>query len=285
MGLDQGSFTQRLGVGVGVGPAQRRSSGPAGLDQPVADPAGSQLLGLGGQGRGAGRAQLGPGRLAEPGQLLGRAAPGLGVATRPPCALDLGAPAHVHEERALVHHLLEGGTAPVAGHVAGGHRHQVRGNAQIVERGRDAHGAEQVDLDRGVEGRVERHRGRRVDDDVATGQDGPAGLVETQAVTADVTGHRRQALGDEVVEGGGPPTGLSRAGVLGPQAVEGVVLDDLARHPLLHRGALAGSDQQHDLAVGHLAHNRSTSAVPRKPVAPVTNRRLPARVSAIIPLF
>ncbi len=56
--LEQGPLAERLGVGVGVGPAERGGAGPPGLDHAVLDPGLATLLGLGGQGGGAGRAQL-----------------------------------------------------------------------------------------------------------------------------------------------------------------------------------------------------------------------------------
>ena len=62
LGLDQRPLAERLGVGVGVGPAERGGAGPAGLDQSVARPSAlAELLGLGGQRRRAGRAELGCG--------------------------------------------------------------------------------------------------------------------------------------------------------------------------------------------------------------------------------
>ena len=74
----------------------------------------------------------------------------------------------------------------------------------------------------------------------------------------------------------------SNAGaVLGAQAVEGVVLQQLALHPPGRRRALAVADEQHELAVGHARSSRSTSAVPTNPVDPVMAMRLPASDSAI----
>ena len=56
---------QRFGKGVGVGESQRGGPRPAGFHHMVVDPSAPELLGLGGQGRGAGRAQLVTGSAAE----------------------------------------------------------------------------------------------------------------------------------------------------------------------------------------------------------------------------
>ena len=51
-------LAEGLGHGVGVGPAERGGAGPAGVDELVLHPGGPALLGLLGQQRGAGAAQL-----------------------------------------------------------------------------------------------------------------------------------------------------------------------------------------------------------------------------------
>jgi hypothetical protein len=61
---EQGPLAEGLGVGVDVGPAQRRGPGPARFDQLVLDPVLAALLGLGRQQRRAGGAQLAAGLLA-----------------------------------------------------------------------------------------------------------------------------------------------------------------------------------------------------------------------------
>jgi hypothetical protein len=119
----------------------------------------------------------------------------------------------------------------------------VGGDAQVVEGLGDAAGAEQVDLDRAVERRVEGHGGRAVDHDVAAGQRGPAGVVEAEAVGADVAGDHLHPPLD-----GGVELGLAQ---LLAQPVEGVVAEDLAAGPRLHRRPLAGSDEQHQLTAGN----------------------------------
>ena len=80
--LQQGPLAEGLGVGVGVGPAERRGAGPAGLDHLLLHPGAAALLGLGGERGDAGGAELGAGLLAEPGQRVGPAAVGLGVGAR-----------------------------------------------------------------------------------------------------------------------------------------------------------------------------------------------------------
>ena len=69
---DEGPLAERLGEGVGVGPAQGLGAGPTVLDELGPDPFVAQLLGPFGQEVGAGRAELGPGRFGELGQALGR---------------------------------------------------------------------------------------------------------------------------------------------------------------------------------------------------------------------
>ena len=75
-------LAEGLGEGVGVGPTDAGGTGPAGLDEAVADPALAQLLGLGGERRRAGRAQLGAGGGAELDELRRIAAGRLGVAAQ-----------------------------------------------------------------------------------------------------------------------------------------------------------------------------------------------------------
>ena len=160
-------------------------------------------------------------------------------------ALHLAAPVDVDEERAVVHGDLRRPAAPVAGDVAGGHRDEVRRDAEVVQRLHDAGRTEQVHLDGGVERGVERHGGRGVDDDVARRERRPTRVVEGEAVGGDVAGdgrdalrhHRREAVLAELLA----------------QAVEGVVAEDLPLGPLLDGGATAGPDEQDELAAGHAA--------------------------------
>ena len=71
---------------------------------------------------------------------------------------------------------------------------------------------------------------------------------------------------------------------LGAQPVEGVVLEDLALDPLRPTvERRPGRTSRTISQSGTDRSSRSTSAVPRKPVVPVTTMRLPARASAITP--
>ena len=225
-GLDKGPFAEGLGVGVRVRPAERRSSGSPGADHAVADPTGAVLLGLVRQGGRAGRTERLAGVGAELRQHLGGSALRLGVATGLTGTFDFAAPVDIDEERALVDQLFGGRPSPVPGHVAGGDGDEVRGDAEVVQRRSDAAGSEEVHLHRTVERGVEAHRGGGVDDGVARGERRPSVVVEAQPVAADVAGHRgdpsRRHLGEAVLA------------ELGSQAVEGVVLQDLAGDALLH---------------------------------------------------
>jgi hypothetical protein len=110
---------------------------------------------------------------------------------------------------------------------------------QLVEDGGDAGRAEQVDLDGGVEGGVEGDRRRGVDDDVAGGDERPAVVVEAEAVGAHVAG-----------DGGDPAVhrGLEVVAPDLPEAVEGIVAEDLAVGPAGGVRAPPGADQEDELA-------------------------------------
>ncbi len=123
--LQQGPLAEGLGVRVRVRPPERGGAGPSGLHHLLLHPGAATLLALGRQGRCAGGAELGPGLLAEAGEGIGPAAVGLGVGAGASGARHLGPPVDVDEEGAVVHRLFGGRTAPVAGDVAGGHRHEV----------------------------------------------------------------------------------------------------------------------------------------------------------------
>jgi hypothetical protein len=122
----------------------------------------------------------------------------------------------------------------------------VGSDAEVVQGRSDPGRAEEVDFDGAVEGRVEGDGGGRVEHDVARRQHRPVGLVEAEAVGADVAGDHLQAPGHELVEGLGPAD-------LGPEAVEGVVADDLALDALGRRRPPAGPHEQDDLAAGDRA--------------------------------
>jgi hypothetical protein len=172
------------------------------------------------------------------------AARGLGVALEAPGGGHLLAPVETDVEGPLADELLGGVAAAVAGDVAGGHGHEVRGDAQLAAEFGQSGGAEQVDLHGQVERGVERHRGGRVDDHLRGGELRPTVGIEAQAVGADVAGDRGHPAGDHLVEA---------AAELGPQPVERVVLEDLLAGTLGGGGATAAADQQEQLAVGDAA--------------------------------
>ena len=60
--LGERHLAERLGIGVGVGPPERGGTGAAGVDQLGLHPVLAALLGLGGEQRGAGGAELVTGR-------------------------------------------------------------------------------------------------------------------------------------------------------------------------------------------------------------------------------
>ena len=70
-----------------------------------------------------------------------------------------------------------------------------------------------------------------------------AGLVEAEAVGADVAGHHLHPAGDHLVEG-------RLAAELLAEPVEAVVLEDLALGALLDGAHAAGPDEEHELAAG-----------------------------------
>jgi hypothetical protein len=102
--------------------------------------------------------------------------------------------------------------------------------------------AQQVDLDGGVERRVEADGGGRVDYHVAAGQFGPPAVVQAQPVGGHVARHHRDPPGDLVVE---------PVAQLAPQPLEAVVAEHLPAHPFGCRRPPPGPDQQHQLAAGH----------------------------------
>jgi len=143
-----------------------------------------------------------------------------------------------------------------------------RSGERLGEAGRP----EQVDLHGGVERCVEAHRGRRVDDHVTAGEERPSVRVEAKPLLPDVPGDDAE-----------PPRGLGVEAVaeLGPQAIEAVVAQDLPLQAVGGAGPPAGRTRTATSQSGTVLSSRSTSAVPRKPVAPVTAMRLPLRASPI----
>ena len=146
---------------------------------------------------------------------------------------------------AIAHKRLGRVATTVARHVARADADHVGRDVQRLQRLHNAHWPHQVDLDRAVERTVERHRRCRVNHDVAAGKDCAVDIVEPKSVGADVATNGDDAAGDHLIEGFGS------ACVLGLQAVEGVVLEDLAAHALGRVVAPAGAHEQHEGAVGH----------------------------------
>ena len=82
-------------------------------------------------------------------------------------------------------------------------------------------------------------------DGVATGEHVTVGGRQAEAVGADVAGDRRDALGRDLLE--------ALRAELAAQPVEGVVAQQLALDAPSGRGALAVTDEQHQLAARHRA--------------------------------
>ena len=101
--------------------------------------------------------------------------------------------------------------------------------------------AEQVHLDGAVQGRVEGHRRRSVNHDVAGAEQASPDLVEGEPVSSHVRGNRANAPGDHLLEA---------PAELGAQAVEAVVAENLAPGALRGSLVLAGAHEQDDLASG-----------------------------------
>ena len=73
-----------------------------------------------------------------------------------------------------------------------------------------------------------------------------AGVVEAEAVGADVAGDHLDPAGHHLLE-------RASAAEVVAQTVEAVVPEDLPVGPLLHGALASGPDEQHELAVGHRA--------------------------------
>ncbi len=118
----------------------------------------------------------------------------------------------------------------------------MRSHAEAVQRLDDADRAEQVHLDCVVDRRVERHRRRGVDDDLAGGECLATRVVEPESVGAHVTADHCDPARDLLVEA----VTEDRS-----QRVERVVADDLALHALRRGRAATRADEEHEGAVGH----------------------------------
>ena len=217
------------------------------------------------------------GLAAEVPELVGLAADGLGVAAQASGCGDLLAPVEAEIERALADQFLGRVAAAVAGDVARADGDEVRRDAGRVQRVGDARRAEQVDLDGGVERRVEGDRRRRVDDDVAAGEGGPIGVAEAEAVGADVAG-------DGHARGGRPSPRTARrcrrARLRRRSNASFLKISRRTRSVASWR--LLGRTSSTSSHSGTARSSRSTSAVPTNPVLPVMAMRLLARFWRII---
>ena len=205
-------------------------------------------------------------------------------------ACDLGPPVDLGDELGGGDELLGGIAFVAAVHVGGGdgdemgqgrQRHlacaHARGQAPLKVSATRVR-AEQVHLDGAVQGRVEGHRRRRVDHDV-TGRRADRGPASSRPSPSlpDVAGDRVEPAGDHVVEA---PAELAA------EPVEAVVAQDLAPSALGRTpGAGPGGRARRPRIRARFGASRSTSAVPRKPVAPVTAIRRPASSSGITGVF
>ncbi len=160
-------LAERLGERVGVRPADAGRPRPARLDQLVLDPPLADLFGLRRERRCAGGAEFGAGLGAELDEVGRLAARRIAVGAEAAAGGDLAAPVDADVERAVADEDLRCVAASVAGDVARRHGDEVGRDAELVAQVGDARRAEQVDLDRRVERRIERDGRRRVDDDVA----------------------------------------------------------------------------------------------------------------------
>ena len=187
--LDQRPFAQRLGEGVGVGPAEREGAGGAG-------PTSSSLTHSSRTFSARAAMRWSPAApisarafLVKSFRLVGLARLGLQVVAQPAGDGDLVLPRHVEREAVLAEQLLLGLALVRAGHVGGGDGDEVAGRPGVGHGGGDPGGAEQVDLDGLGQGRVEGDGGGGVDDDVGPAQRVPPCFVESESVAPDVAGH------------------------------------------------------------------------------------------------
>ena len=247
LGLGERLLAERLGVGVGVGPTDAGGASAAGFHQLRLHPCLAQALRLGGECRAAGCAQLLVGFATEVGELLDAAAGGVYIATEATAGRHFLLPVEADVPVAFADQRLRRVAAAVAGDIAGAHAHHVGRDVQRLQRLGDAHGAHQVDLDGAVQRAVERHGGGGVDDNVAAGEHGAVNVVQPQPVGADIAADGHDAAGDHGLEV------LCRVLQVVLEAVEGVVLEDLAPHTLGGVVALAGPHEQYQGAAGGAA--------------------------------
>jgi hypothetical protein len=233
---------ERLREGVDVRPAEAARPGPPVLDEAVALPVAPVLLGALGDRLGPGTADLVPGLGLEALQQLGAAGVGLDLGPRPGGGVRLGAPPDPAGEQ-----LLGLGAPGEPGDVGGRDVQERLAPTRLVELER----AEQVGLEGLVDRRVERHRRRRMDDevDVVGDWDRPADQVGRERAGL---GRRQLAQGLEAhpVDGGLE----RRAGQHGTQPGGGVPADQqvdaldrrVDQEPLEQRGAEEAGGAGHE---------------------------------------
>ena len=252
--LAQGLLGQRLREGVGVGVADRGGPGPARLDQAVVDPALAELLGLLGQQRPAGRAQLGAGRLAEALEPRRGAALGVGVGPQPPGGGHLGPPVDLDVERRGVDQLLGRPAPAAAGHVAGRHGDEVGRGAELAQgRRRCGSGPSRLISTAPSSGESKLTVAAEWMTTSAAASAAAAVVVEAEAVAADVAGDDPHPPLDAGRRSAGLPPTSARS------TVEGVVAEQLPPGPLGGRGPPAGADQQ-----GHAGSRARRAAAARR---------------------
>ena len=204
--------------------------------------------------------------------------------------------ASARSTRRVLDHLLWRVAPSRAGDVAGGNGDEIASLAgrqsaggwlgslicSHAKRCRNPPRAEQVDLNRIIEGRVEADGGGRVHGDVDGAEECEPGVVKAEAVLTDVAFHCEHSTVAHLVEGLAVQT-ASCDGVLLEritESVEGVVLENVAltRCSAPRRPGRTSSTSSQS---GTERRKRSTSAVPRKPVEPVMAIRVPDRFSLI----
>ena len=76
----------------------------------------------------------------------------------------------------------------------------MRRNAKFIADRRNAGRAEEVNFNGRIERRIETHGCGRVDDDVATGENGAAGVIEVGSSVQAVFGTQAEALKNDIVD-------------------------------------------------------------------------------------
>ena len=202
---------------------------------------------------------------------------GVGVGPRSARGGHFASPVDAEVERSLAHELLGRVAATVARDVAGRHRDEMRGDAEIAERLDDAHRTEQVDLDGIVDRGVERDGRGGVDEDLARRElrRGPPSSRPSPSVLTSpaITVTRRAIVSSK----------------LSPSSSRRWSKASLRR---ISRCTRCAADVRRPLRTsrtreqsGTARSSRSTTAVPRNPVEPVTAMRRPASASRIIGPF